>query len=116
MGRHGEILGDHREQFDDLGFDGLQLTLESLPMLGHSRKIPQSAAVQAWGPPSDAGVGGAAESPVYLVFTFCITLVHSQRAARLASGPDRGVWPHGATGADMRAFRIKRVTTAGIAL
>jgi len=37
-GGSGQVLTDHGEQLDDLGFDALQLTLELLTMLDHSLK------------------------------------------------------------------------------
>ena len=39
VGRPGEILGDHGEHLDDLGLDGLKLTLEFLPALAHDQNL-----------------------------------------------------------------------------
>ncbi|MGH7735537.1 MAG: hypothetical protein ACREOE_18045 [Gemmatimonadales bacterium] len=39
LGRLGQVLGDHGEQLDDLGFDGLELTLEFLSVLDHSQSL-----------------------------------------------------------------------------
>ena len=38
MGRRGQIFGDHGEQFDDPGLDGLKLALKFLPMFTHEIK------------------------------------------------------------------------------
>ena len=35
----GQILGDHGEKFDDLGFNAFQLTLEFLPILDHAQSV-----------------------------------------------------------------------------
>ena len=39
LGRPGQVLGDHGEQFDDLGLDGLQVALKFLPVLTHSESV-----------------------------------------------------------------------------
>src|SRR5260370_11566492 len=43
MSRPGHVLGDHGEQFDDLGFDCLERALKLLSMLGHSQILPGAA-------------------------------------------------------------------------
>jgi hypothetical protein len=53
-GRLGQVLGDHGEQLDDLGLDGLKLAFEFLPTLGHgqsllARSISPPAAIPASG-------------------------------------------------------------------
>ncbi len=39
IGGPGQVRGDQAEQFDDLGIDGIQLTLKALPLLGHSQSL-----------------------------------------------------------------------------
>ena len=39
LGRPGQVLGDHGEQFDDLGLDGLQVALKFLPVLAHGKSL-----------------------------------------------------------------------------
>jgi hypothetical protein len=40
IGCPGQAVSDHGEQAGDLGFDGLQLTLEFLPLLDHGQSLP----------------------------------------------------------------------------
>src|SRR5271165_4117360 len=40
MDRPGQVRRDQGEQLDDLGIDGIQLTLKCLPLLGHSQTLP----------------------------------------------------------------------------
>jgi hypothetical protein len=39
IGRPRHVVGDHAEQFDDLGFDSLKLMVEYLPMVDHSQSL-----------------------------------------------------------------------------
>ena len=50
LGRPGQILGDHREQFDDLCLDGIQLALEFLTVLNHGQRL-----LSLFPPPGRAG-------------------------------------------------------------
>jgi hypothetical protein len=40
IGCPGQVFSDHGKQAGDLGFDGLQLTLEFLPVLHHGQSLP----------------------------------------------------------------------------
>ncbi len=52
MDRPGQVRRDQGEQFDDLGIDGIQLTLKCLPLLGHSQTLPGASLVL---PPESSG-------------------------------------------------------------
>jgi hypothetical protein len=39
MGRSGQVLRDHREQLDDLCFDGLELAVKFLSLPDHNQSL-----------------------------------------------------------------------------